>query len=199
MTYGGPVAPADQPSPESFKLAESLVILEFVADLYPSSGLLPADPVERAKIRFFIDAASHKLTPEFVEYLIKGGSADGVIQVLTEIQSLFPAGAQFAVGNKFTAADIAFVPFLWRLHVATKHDIGKNKSENKKLLDALQGEKFSALNKYLEGIKARKSFKEAVLQEVSDHIVSKILEVTNVIGEIMKETLVKFLSARFGK
>ncbi|RUS33737.1 thioredoxin-like protein [Jimgerdemannia flammicorona] len=36
-------------------IAESLVIIELVADLYPGSGLLPADPIKRAEIRFFID------------------------------------------------------------------------------------------------------------------------------------------------
>jgi hypothetical protein len=37
MTYGGPKVDPTNPSPESFKLAESLVLLEFIADLFPSA------------------------------------------------------------------------------------------------------------------------------------------------------------------
>ena len=39
MTYGGPRIDPTNPSPESFKLAESLVLLEFIADLFPSANL----------------------------------------------------------------------------------------------------------------------------------------------------------------
>ncbi|KAH7925069.1 hypothetical protein BV22DRAFT_465355 [Leucogyrophana mollusca] len=50
ITYGGPDVPPEDPSPLSEKLAESAVVLEFVADIYPESGLLPKDPVLRAKV-----------------------------------------------------------------------------------------------------------------------------------------------------
>ncbi|KAG6880625.1 hypothetical protein C0995_005370, partial [Termitomyces sp. Mi166 len=49
ITYGGPIVPPDNPSPESTKLAESLVLLEFIADLSKPGNLLPTDPVLRAK------------------------------------------------------------------------------------------------------------------------------------------------------
>jgi hypothetical protein len=35
ITYDGPVVSPDQPSPESTKLAGSLVLIEFIADLSP--------------------------------------------------------------------------------------------------------------------------------------------------------------------
>src|ERR1700761_1379909 len=56
LVYGSPKSDPENPSAESAKITESLVILEFIADLYPDSGLLPKDPVERARVRFFIDA-----------------------------------------------------------------------------------------------------------------------------------------------
>ena len=46
--FGSPKSDPEHPSPESEKIAESLVMLEFVADLYPETGLLPKDPVQRA-------------------------------------------------------------------------------------------------------------------------------------------------------
>ncbi|ELU43933.1 Glutaredoxin domain-containing protein [Rhizoctonia solani AG-1 IA] len=51
IAYGGPKVDPANPSPESIKLAESLVLLEFIADLYPNSGLLSTNPVERAQAR----------------------------------------------------------------------------------------------------------------------------------------------------
>ncbi|KAH0834663.1 hypothetical protein J3R83DRAFT_10178 [Lanmaoa asiatica] len=54
ITYGGPNVPPEEPSPLSFKLTESYVILEFLADLFPNSGLLPpaSNPTGRARVRF---------------------------------------------------------------------------------------------------------------------------------------------------
>lgn len=53
ITYGGPNVPPEEPSPLSFKLAESLVILGFLADLFPNSRLLPPpfNPTARAVLR----------------------------------------------------------------------------------------------------------------------------------------------------
>ena len=48
VVYGSPQIGPRAPSPESAKIAESLVLLEFIASLYPDSGLLPKDSVERA-------------------------------------------------------------------------------------------------------------------------------------------------------
>ncbi|KAG2738771.1 hypothetical protein P692DRAFT_201904348 [Suillus brevipes Sb2] len=63
MTYGGPDVAPENPSPESTKLAESLILVEFIGDLYPSSNIVPADPVLRAKARFFIEIVSTKFSP----------------------------------------------------------------------------------------------------------------------------------------
>ena len=55
VTYGGPDVPPDQPSSESAKIAESLVLIQFFADLAPESDLLPQDALGKAKVRFFLD------------------------------------------------------------------------------------------------------------------------------------------------
>ena len=75
IAYGGPKVPPDQPSPESIKITESLVLLEFVADLYPNAHLLPADPVQRARVRFFVEAVSTKLVPAWMT-LLKSGAPE---------------------------------------------------------------------------------------------------------------------------
>ncbi|KAJ6582522.1 glutathione S-transferase [Mycena vulgaris] len=160
IAYGGPQVPTDQPSPESVKIAESLILVEFVADLYPASALLPTDPVLRAQARFFIDVVSTKFGPAFMG-LARGESFAGLWDALEALQSLLPADKPFAVGNQFTAADIALAPFLARMEVALKNDIGVFKAgEGTQAAEYFfSGGRFARLVKYFDAIKARESFK----------------------------------------
>ncbi|EJD05530.1 uncharacterized protein FOMMEDRAFT_138958 [Fomitiporia mediterranea MF3/22] len=158
LSYGGPKVPADQSSPESAKLAESLVLLEFVADLFPESKLLPKDPVLRARARFFIDAVNTKLAPGWMSFLMKGDSADAFLSATEAIQALLPDDKKFAVSDDFTNADAAVGPFLARVFVATKNDFG-TPGEGKKVFEALNSPRFSKLTNYYKRIEARESFK----------------------------------------
>lgn len=149
------------------KIPESLVLLEFVADLFPSSGLLPSSPVERAKARLFIDAVNAKLQTALFGFLIRGESIESLITALEQLQSLLPAGAKFAVGNQFTIADAALAPLLWRLEIAAKHNIGGFKPADRDIfVEAYQGPRFEKLRVYFENIKSNKNFKQAVQGEV---------------------------------
>ena len=74
MTYGGPKVDPSNPSPESFKLAESLILLGFIADLFPSANLYTNDPVQRAQVCFFIDTFSNNFVDQWYAFL--GGNAD---------------------------------------------------------------------------------------------------------------------------
>ncbi|KAI9456840.1 hypothetical protein BJY52DRAFT_1187674 [Lactarius psammicola] len=155
IVYGSPKSDPEHPSPESAKIAESLVILEFVADLYPDSGLLPKDPVERARVRFFINAASTKLP---------GSSAapDTFIAALAEIQELLPPAAQFAVGDHFTIADAAIAPFLGRWELQLRNDISNfEKGAASRVYEELfQSERFARLQKYFANISSRGELQE---------------------------------------
>jgi glutathione S-transferase len=162
IAYGGPDVQPDQPSPESTKIAESLVLLEFFADLYPNSTLLPNDPVQRAKVRFFIDAVSTKLGPSWFGVVARGESPDALFKAFEDLQTLIvKEGGQFAVGNEFTIADAAVLPFLARIEVALKYDIGAfAPGEGPKAWNELTGPKYAKIQAYFEGLKQRKSFKD---------------------------------------
>ncbi|EIW75409.1 glutathione S-transferase C-terminal-like protein [Coniophora puteana RWD-64-598 SS2] len=117
ITYGGPSVPPDQPSPESAKIAESVIILEFIADLYPSSGLLPSDPVKRAQARFFIETLHSKFIPPFFGWLIGAEpGVSGLAEGIKALQVLLPEEEKglYAIGDEFTIADAAFAP-MWAL------------------------------------------------------------------------------------
>ncbi|KAF7346797.1 Glutathione S-transferase [Mycena sanguinolenta] len=166
--YGGPQVSPDQPSPESIKLAESLVLVEFVADLFPESTILPKDPVLRAKARFFIDAVSTKFLPAYMGPVARGQPFEPFFAALLDLQALLPADKTFAVSDEYTIADIAITPFLARMEVWMKNDIGAYKEgEGKKAAEFFfESNRFTRLVKYYEAIRARDSFKATFDSEV---------------------------------
>jgi len=163
VAYGGPATLPESPSPESTKIAESLVLLEFVADLYPNSPLLPKDPVLRAKARFFIDAVGTKLNPKFFAFVHRGdaGGAEGLLQGIDDIQKLLPDEG-YAVGKDYTIADAAVTPFLARMEISLKYDLGSfDVGEGVKVYETLQADpKFARFRKYFNDSKARPSFQK---------------------------------------
>ncbi|EIW74414.1 glutathione S-transferase C-terminal-like protein [Coniophora puteana RWD-64-598 SS2] len=160
IAYGGPDVAPDQPSPDSTKLAESLILVEFVADLFPNATFLPKDPVERAKARFFIDQVGAKFSPGYVGFVLRGESHTATLEGARAIQALLPEGKKYAIGDEFTIADIAFAPFWARLKLALDHGLGKYQpGEEKVLLEALAAPEFAKFNAYTQRLLERPSFK----------------------------------------
>ncbi|KAG5653856.1 hypothetical protein H0H81_009935 [Sphagnurus paluster] len=159
LAYGGPVVDPSQPSPESEKITESLVLIEFVADL--TGKLLPKDPVQRAKVRFFVDTVSNTIGPAFGASVLRGEPVTKILDAIEKIQNLLPAEG-YAVGSDFTTADIALVPFLARLEVVLKNDFGAfEEGTGPKAFEELSSEpKFARYRKYIADVKARDSYKK---------------------------------------
>lgn len=158
IAYGGPKVSPDKPSPESQKLAESLVLIEFIADL--SNSLRPKDPVLRAKARFFVEVFSTKFMPGWYAAVTQGGSPDAILTGIETIQGLLPPEG-YAVGD-WSIADAAVTPFLARAEIAIKNDLGAyDEGAGRKAYETLQADpKFARFRKYLADLKARKSFQE---------------------------------------
>jgi len=127
ITYGGPEVPPEEPSPLSTKLAESNVILEFLADAYPSANLMPADPIQRSKVRFFIEAVSARFFTAYSPWVRNTDSQaeENLLKAIEFIQDLLPESAKFAVGDNYTIADACITPFIHRLLLNIEADIGK--------------------------------------------------------------------------
>jgi glutathione S-transferase len=160
LVYGSPRSDPEHPTAESAKLAESLVLLEFVADLYPNSGLLPKDPVQRARVRFFIDTITSKATEPYIAFMFRGESPDNYITAVAAIQELLSPNG-FAVGDHFTIADAAIAPFLGRWELLLRNDVGKYaEGEGARVHEILfKSERFARLQKYFAHITSRQSFK----------------------------------------
>ena len=149
------------------KLAESGVLLEFVADI--SGSLLPKDAVSRAKTRFFIETATAKFSPAFYGAVARGESPEGILTVIETLQALLPAEG-YAVGE-YTIADAAITPFFARANVALKNDIGAyDAGEGVRVYNILQSDpKFARFRKYYKDVTARDSFKETFHEVNSVH------------------------------
>ncbi|KAI0033188.1 glutathione S-transferase C-terminal-like protein [Vararia minispora EC-137] len=158
IVYGGPTAPLEDPSPASAKLVESLVLLEFVADLFPA--LLPADPVSRARARLVMDAIASKLTPVLHDFGFEGDvSLDALFTACEAFQALLPPDG-FAVGQ-WSITDAVVAPFLGRVDAMLRAGQGRYSPENgeKAYKELFQSERFARLQKYWKDLSSRESWK----------------------------------------
>ncbi|KAH7925068.1 glutathione S-transferase [Leucogyrophana mollusca] len=175
ITYGGPEVSPDDPSPLSEKIAESAVILEFIADIYPDSGLLPKDPVLRAKVRFFVDTVATKLLPPFFAFSRGLESYENFLKGVEAIQDLLPETGDFAVGDTYTIADATIVPFVVRLKITYEKDLGKfAPGEGRKLGEELHGAKYAKLMRYTRTMLERPSTKATYDEEHVTSVFRKV-------------------------
>ena len=148
------------------KLAESLVLVEFVADIFPEANLIPKDPVLRAQARFFIEVVSSKFVPALQKFLGRGEGYEDLLTAAEAIQNILPASGSYAVGDQYTIADIAITSFLARLKVASANEIGNFAvGQGSELLKALSGEKYAKFHAYVGRLLDRESFR-ATFDEV---------------------------------
>jgi len=163
IAYGGPDVDPEDPSPLSFKLAESSVILQFIAELYPESGLLPKDPVERAKVLFFMDTVDrHFDTPGYEWLRGRTESYEGYLKGAEMVQELLPESGEFAVGDRYTIADACIAPLLSRLKFTYETDIGRFQvGQGHKLGEELKTPKFAKLMKYAQAMLERPSLRDS--------------------------------------
>lgn len=173
VAYGGPDVPPDRPSSDSAKIAESLVLIQFFADLAPESDLLPKDALGKARVRFFLDAVSNKIQPNLSKWALGLGSYDAFFEALDAIQDQLPpvGEGKYIFGNEFTLADIAIAPFLGRaLLIQLKNGFGKfDKEEAKRGWEHFQGPKYQRVRQYIDDIAARPSW-QSTFDEVRSNI-----------------------------
>ncbi|KAL1667348.1 hypothetical protein GGF50DRAFT_124968 [Schizophyllum commune] len=162
LTYGGPDVPPDQPSPESTKLIESMVLVEFANDLAPTHPLLPTDPLLRARARFFIEALSSRVTPQWYATVLRGEPFDKLFEGLEYLGSLVKG--PYAVGEEYSIADVAATPVLARLEVCLRDGVGnfKEGAPGEGAYERLMGEeRFARWREYFAGLEERESFRKS--------------------------------------
>jgi glutathione S-transferase len=93
------------------------VILEYVEECAPDSPLMPRDPEGRARTRLLFELADDLLAPltvAFAETTGKGRDeiADRIADALRSVAPHLSHEGPFAIGKRFTAADLTIPPIL---------------------------------------------------------------------------------------
>jgi len=98
---------------DTFVLAESAVIDEYLDDRYPEPPLWPTDPAERALGRMLVFRFDELSRPYYALRRGEDGAADRLDVALGELDALLE-GRPFLSGREFGLADIAYVPWILR-------------------------------------------------------------------------------------
>jgi len=109
---------------DTFVLAESAVIDEYLDDRYPEPPLWPADPAERALGRMLVFRFDELSRPYYALRRGEDGAADRFNVALGELDALLE-GRPFLSGREFGLADIAYVPWILRARDRLDVDLGR--------------------------------------------------------------------------
>jgi len=99
-------------------LWDSRIIMEYVEDRSPSPALMPQDPECRARLRLLYDLADDILEPQVRAFTeaTKGKKrekrAEAIVETVRTIDPHLSHEGPFAVGKRFTAADLSVPPVL---------------------------------------------------------------------------------------
>ncbi|TFK84947.1 hypothetical protein K466DRAFT_495672, partial [Polyporus arcularius HHB13444] len=160
LMYGGnETTPPERPSPDSVLLHESLVLLEFIADLFPDARLLPTDPVQRAKARLFMSIVGEKIPSDNALWITNRDDGSSLLQTLETLQGMLPDEG-FVVG-KWSIADAAFIPSLLFIDVFANSGVGYwvKLERGEKVQAELESPRFARLRRYVDDWKERPSLK----------------------------------------
>jgi glutathione S-transferase len=106
---------------DTFVLAESAVIDEYLDDRYPDPPLWPADPAERALGRLLVFRFDQLSKPYYAVRRGEDGAREGLDAALATLDAVLHE-QQFLSGREFGLADVAYVP--WILRARDRMEVG---------------------------------------------------------------------------
>jgi glutathione S-transferase len=98
---------------DTFVLAESAVIDEYLDERYPEPSLWPADPAERALGRMLVFRFDELSKPYYALRRGDEGARERLDTALATLEGLLQ-GQKFLSGREFGLADVAYVPWILR-------------------------------------------------------------------------------------
>lgn len=98
---------------DTFVLAESAVINEYLNDRYPDPPLLPAEPAQRALARLLIFRFDDLSKPYYALRRDDDDARERLDAQLARLDALLEA-QQYLTGTDFGLADVAYVPWIVR-------------------------------------------------------------------------------------
>jgi glutathione S-transferase len=106
---------------DTFVLAESAVIDEYLDDRYPDPPLWPADPADRALGRLLVFRFDELSKPYYAMRRGEDGARERLDVALATLDAVLQ-GQEFLSGREFGLADIAYVP--WILRARDRMEVG---------------------------------------------------------------------------
>jgi glutathione S-transferase len=104
-------------------LPESAVIMEYLDERFPEPRLLPEDPAERALARLAVERFSELGDAYYDVYLGRqGGSAERLEGALAALDRRL-GSSPYLAGRSYSLADIAYVPWLFRVETRLGLDL----------------------------------------------------------------------------
>ena len=98
---------------DTFVLAESAVIDEYLDERYPEPSLWPADPAERALGRMLVFRFDELSKPYYALRRGDDGARERLDTALATLETVLQ-GQRFLSGREFGLADVAYVPWIVR-------------------------------------------------------------------------------------
>ena len=125
---------------DTFVLAESAVIDEYLDDRFPDPPLWPADPAERALARMLVFRFDELSKPYYALRRGDDGAGERLDAALATLDAVLQE-QRFLSGREFGLADVAYVP--WILRARDRMDVDL--------------ERFPALSKWVHRLAERPS------------------------------------------
>jgi stringent starvation protein A len=125
---------------DTFVLAESAVIDEYLDDRYPDPPLWPADPADRALGRMLVFRFDELSRPYYAVRRGEDGAGERLDAALATLDAVLQEH-EFLSGREFGLADIAYVPWILRARDRMEVDL----------------ERFSALAEWVGRLEQRSS------------------------------------------
>ena len=109
---------------DTFVLAESVVIDEYLDDRYPDPPLWPADPAERALGRLLVFRFDELSKPYYALRRGEDGARERLDTALTTLDAVL-RGQENLSGREFGLADIAYAPWILRARDRMEVDVAR--------------------------------------------------------------------------
>ena len=103
---------------------ESAIINEYLDEVFPDTPLMPADPLQRAQARIWIDYCDTRFMPACHQLIQDRKNADKQVENRAKLREVFTfmeqeglrklSNGPYWMGTEFTLADVQFAPFVER-------------------------------------------------------------------------------------
>lgn len=95
---------------------ESAVINEYLDEKFTATPLMPRSQLDRAKVRIWVDFFNTRVHPTGSDLQKKRDPENAQVRMDQHLRTLDDAlaGKDYLVGNKFSLADVTFIPFYTR-------------------------------------------------------------------------------------